>query len=132
MALRKEVMSRLVVPSVRNMSNNSTREKVVLKPGYSLLGWENTKRNPDFRAGYPPYPVRVSKEELKKHNTLEDYWICINRKVYNLTPYLDYHPGGVDILKACAGKDGTLLFNKYHSWVNADLILDLCFIGILV
>lgn len=42
------------------------------------------------------------------------------RQVYNVTPYLDYHPGGADILLKTAGKDCTALFNKYHAWVNID------------
>lgn len=33
-------------------------------------------------------------------------------QVYNLTPYLKFHPGGVAILMSVAGKDGTALFNK--------------------
>lgn len=41
-------------------------------------------------------------------------------QVYNLTPYLMYHPGGKDILVKTAGRDCTSLFNKYHPWVNID------------
>lgn len=41
-------------------------------------------------------------------------------QVYNLTPYLQYHPGGVDILVKTAGKDCTALFNRYHAWVNLE------------
>ena len=32
--------------------------------------------------------------------------------VYNITPYLDFHPGGVDELMRGAGKDGTALFDE--------------------
>lgn len=41
------------------------------------------------------------------------------RQVYNLTPYLRFHPGGVPLLLKVAGKDGTALFNKFHAWVRA-------------
>jgi hypothetical protein len=40
--------------------------------------------------------------------------------VYNLTPYLQYHPGGADILVKASGRDATRLFNKYHPWVNLE------------
>jgi hypothetical protein len=30
-----------------------------------------------------------------------------------------------------AGKDGTKLFDKYHSWVNIDFIMEKCLIGYL-
>jgi cytochrome-b5 reductase len=36
----------------------------------------------------------------------------IRGKVYNLTPYMKYHPGGIDILMKTAGNDGTVLFDK--------------------
>jgi len=52
-------------------------------------------------------------------------------QVYNITPYLHYHPGGADILMKAAGKDGTSLFNKYHPWVNAHALLEKCLIGLL-
>ncbi|GME69408.1 unnamed protein product [[Candida] boidinii] len=78
------------------------------------------------------FPLRITKDELSKHNKLDDFWVCIDRKVYDLTSYLDFHPGGVEILKAVAGKDGTALFNKYHRWVSAERILDGCMLGFLV
>lgn len=50
-------------------------------------------------------------------------------QVYNLTPYLQYHPGGAKILMSVAGKDGTAAFDKYHAWVNADFLLSKCLVG---
>jgi cytochrome-b5 reductase len=49
--------------------------------------------------------------------------------VYNVTPYLRYHPGGADILARAAGTDATQLFNRYHPWVNAAALLERCLIG---
>lgn len=33
-------------------------------------------------------------------------------KVYNITPYMDYHPGGWEELMKAAGGEGTQLFDK--------------------
>lgn len=33
------------------------------------------------------------------------------------------------MLMKAAGKDGTVLFNKYHPWVNAGALLEKCLIG---
>ena len=33
-------------------------------------------------------------------------------KVYNITPYLEFHPGGVSELMRGAGKDSTDLFDE--------------------
>ena len=110
------------------------RQKFRVEPGYSQLDWGNLKSSHADLRGIPKedFPMRVSKLELKKHNKEDDCWICIHNKVYNITSYLKYHPGGVDYLMKCAGKDGTLLFNKYHSWINAERMLDECLVGIYV
>ena len=55
----------------------------------------------------------------------------MNGKVYNITQYLAYHPGGEKILMSRAGKDCTVLFNKYHAWVNGDSMLSKCQVGVL-
>lgn len=55
-------------------------------------------------------------------------------KVYNLTPYIKFHPGGVDQLMRGAGKekDAEKLFNEVHPWVSWENMLGECLIGILV
>ena len=40
-----------------------------------------------------------------QHNTKEDCWIIIDNNVYDITKYIDSHPGGIDILLGYAGKD---------------------------
>ena len=52
-------------------------------------------------------------------------------QVYNITPYMRFHPGGVAQLKRGAGIDSTSLFNKYHAWVNADMMLENCLVGLV-
>ncbi len=59
--------------------------------------------------------MKVTPSELKKHNTREDAWSAFYGKVYNITPYLPFHPGGEDELMRCAGRDGTRLFGKYQT-----------------
>ncbi len=46
-----------------------------------------------------------------KHNTKKDAWVAFNGKVYSMTRYMRYHPGGEDQLMRCAGRDGTKLFS---------------------
>ncbi|CAM9676588.1 unnamed protein product, partial [Ectocarpus sp. 12 AP-2014] len=43
--------------------------------------------------------------------------------VYNLTPFLHYHPGGIPEIMKGAGRDCTALFDKYHRWVNFDSLV---------
>lgn len=86
---------------------------------------------------------------LKAHNKKDDAWSAFNGKVYNITAYLPYHPGGEKELIRVAGRDGTKLFCMSatfslphivlifptaltHAWVNVDYMLDECLVGFLV
>lgn len=120
-------------------TSTSARRKISLAPGHSPLDWANlTSKTAKFQLRGvqpntpPPQFVRVPKSELKKHASRLDCWTSLNGKVFNITPYIDFHPGGVDEIMKCAGGDGTALFNKYHSWVNPDRMLESCMVGILV
>lgn len=56
----------------------------------------------------------ISMEEVAKHNKKDDLWVVIHGKVYDLTPFIDSHPGGVGPILAKAGKDGTKAFDAIH------------------
>ena len=95
------------------------RKKVASKSHFELMKF--LKENPDPLGveeigGLKEYTI----EEVAKHNALPSIWSIYKGDVYDITMYLDYHPGGVDILKPCFGKDMTELFNKYHSYIRID------------
>jgi hypothetical protein len=51
---------------------------------------------------------------LKQHRSKDDAWTAINGKVYNMTAYLPFHPGGERELMRVAGRDGTYLFGMFR------------------
>lgn len=68
-----------------------------------------------------PAPVyrfcyEFSPEEVHKHNTAADCWITYKNNVYNVTSFLELHPGGADlVLKAAGGAiDGYFKENEFH------------------
>ena len=95
------------------------RKKVPCKSNFELMKF--LRENPDplgveASGGLKEYTI----EEVAKHNALPSVWSIYKGNVYDITMYLDYHPGGIDILKPIFGKDMTELYNKYHSYVRID------------
>ncbi|TFK74157.1 cytochrome b5 [Pluteus cervinus] len=107
------------------------RGKVALAPGFGPLDWANLKASGGDLRGVDQLQ-RIPPSVLKQHNKRDDAWSAFNGKVYNITPYLSYHPGGEKELMRVAGRDGTKLFASTHAWVNVDFMLDSCLVGFLI
>ncbi|MCJ1440447.1 MAG: hypothetical protein MMC23_000931 [Stictis urceolatum] len=116
-------------------------KKVLLPPGHSPLDWAHLTRNPPFSEflrgkDIPPQLIKVSPSMLKERSGRKgrDAWGTWQGRVYNMTPYRDFHPGGVGELMRGAGKVGIAekLFNEIHPWVNWEGMLGECLVGILV
>ncbi|AIN96063.1 cytochrome b5-like protein, putative [Leishmania panamensis] len=56
-------------------------------------------------------PNYIHLSEVEKHITENDLWFIKDFKIYDITKFVDQHPGGVDTLLSVAGKDGTRDFN---------------------
>uniref|UniRef100_A0AAX7VYL0 Cytochrome b5 heme-binding domain-containing protein n=1 Tax=Astatotilapia calliptera TaxID=8154 RepID=A0AAX7VYL0_ASTCA len=110
-------------------SGQSGRNKVALKPGHSLMDWIRFAKSGKDLTGLRGRLIEVTEEELQKHNRREDCWTCIRGMVYNVSAYMDYHPGGEEELMKAAGVDGTELFDQVHRWVNYESMLKECLVG---
>ena len=53
--------------------------------------------------------------EVGKHCTRDDAWLIIDERVYDVTRFIDKHPGGVGPVVNMAGKDCTDVFANYHA-----------------
>lgn len=56
----------------------------------------------------------ISGQEVAKHNSRESCWIIVHGKVYDVTEFLDEHPGGSKIILKYAGKDATEEYEPIH------------------
>ncbi|CAL5430776.1 unnamed protein product [Camellia sinensis] len=72
--------------------------------------------------------------EASQHNTKDDCWVVIDGKqqrrtllVYDVSTYLDEHPGGDDVMVAATGKDATDEFEDAgHSKSARELMETFC------
>ncbi|KAL4772545.1 hypothetical protein BDW60DRAFT_222451 [Aspergillus nidulans var. acristatus] len=51
-------------------------------------------------------------EQVKAHCTPDDVWIILHNKIYDVTKYLEDHPGGSAVLIEVAGADATEAFEE--------------------
>lgn len=56
----------------------------------------------------------ITMSEVATHAVAEDCWSAVNGKVYNLTDWVNKHPGGSVVIKALCGKDGSAGFTAEH------------------
>jgi cytochrome b involved in lipid metabolism len=61
----------------------------------------------------------LTSDEVKKHNSASDCWSIIDGVVYDLSNWVDSHPGGSSRITAICGKDGTSNFLGQHNNSNS-------------
>ena len=61
-----------------------------------------------------PSDRQISRAEVEKNNTEDSLWCIVDARVYDLTDFLDAHPGGNVVLQQYAGKDATTAFYNLH------------------
>jgi len=68
-------------------------------------------------------------EELRKHSAQGDLWLLVNGEVYNVTSFMDEHPGGDEVLLSEAGKDATEAFEDVGHSDDARKMLPSLLVG---
>ncbi|KAI8956886.1 hypothetical protein F5Y11DRAFT_361311 [Daldinia sp. FL1419] len=134
---RQPGTSTLAPPPTHSSKPAKPSRKVTLEPGRSPLDWARLSNNPsvDLRNLGPGAPyLRVPPSILRRQTGRKgkDAWTALGGRVYNITPYIPFHPGGEPELLRAAGRDGTKLFGEIHPWVNYETMLSSCLIGLLV
>ncbi|KAL7585840.1 cytochrome b5 [Lactuca sativa] len=67
--------------------------------------------------------------EVSKHNKTLDCWVIISGKVFDVTPFMEDHPGGSEVLLAATGKDATNDFEDVGHSEEARDLMDKYYIG---
>uniref|UniRef100_A0AC11DXB7 Uncharacterized protein n=1 Tax=Ovis aries TaxID=9940 RepID=A0AC11DXB7_SHEEP len=68
-------------------------------------------------------------EEVAKRNSSKDIWLVIHGRVYDVSRFLDEHPGGEEVLMEQAGGDATESFEDVGHSSDAREMLKQYYIG---
>ena len=68
----------------------------------------------------------LTRDEVAKNNTEDSLWCIVDHKVYDLTDFVDAHPGGNVVLQQVAGQDATTAFYNLHRHEVLQKYSDLC------
>ncbi|KAK9879566.1 hypothetical protein WA026_006634 [Henosepilachna vigintioctopunctata] len=68
-------------------------------------------------------------QEVLCHDSRKDCWVVIYDRVYDVTDFLDKHPGGADLLLEYAGRDASVAFRSSGHSNTALSLLEKFFIG---
>ena len=68
-------------------------------------------------------------QELAMHTDLNDTWIALDGKVYNVTEWYEHHPGGADVLLGYAGRDASDAFYEVQHSAAGLRILRQFYVG---
>lgn len=56
----------------------------------------------------------ITSSGLKIHDKINDCWLLIHGKVYDVTKFMQDHPDGEEILVGVSGKDCSVLFDEIN------------------
>ncbi|KYQ91307.1 cytochrome b5 A [Tieghemostelium lacteum] len=68
-------------------------------------------------------------EEISKHSSANDLWIVYNGEVFDVTKFIEDHPGGEQVLLENAGQDATQNFDDVGHSANANSMMQKYKIG---
>lgn len=73
-----------------------------------------------------------SEEEVSRHNSPHDAWVILDGRVYDISGFLNAHPGGLEVVAGHLGTDVSDILRSPHYHLHsraAYQILDRCCIG---
>uniref|UniRef100_A0A8D0GKI2 Cytochrome b5 type B n=1 Tax=Sphenodon punctatus TaxID=8508 RepID=A0A8D0GKI2_SPHPU len=80
-------------------------------------------------AQQPPGGPFFTRGEVAKRNSCKEAWLVIRERVYDVTRFVEEHPGGEEVLLEQAGADATESFEDVGHSTDAQEMLKQYFIG---
>ncbi|KAI9598965.1 cytochrome b5 [Syncephalis fuscata] len=71
----------------------------------------------------------ITLQEISKHNNKKNLWVALHGKVYDISNFVEEHPGGEEVLLEQAGLDCTEAFEDVGHSEEAREMLEKYFVG---
>jgi len=97
-----------------NLNKDNYQQANLNKDNYQQANLNKTTNNKKIKT--------FTVDEVSKHHTRNDCYLIINKKVYDVSSYINYHPGGTNSIISNCGKEVTGIFARIHSNSAWDLL----------
>jgi len=78
-----------------------------------------------------PAVKSYSLDEINEHNNGKSCWLIVDDRVYDVTKFLEEHPGGEEVLLEQGGQDSTESFEDVGHSEDARELMEDYFIGVV-
>lgn len=79
--------------------------------------------------GKPLHLPQYSLKDVASHCTIDSCWMVVNDKVYDFTDFIEFHPGGLELMLEYAGTDATNAFSEKPHTIEAAEMLKQYLVG---
>ena len=100
------------VVTTETPTQNNTAVETKPVPSTTVITTPATK--PTVPTQPSPVSTRYTLADVATHNSATSCWSAVNGNVYDLTNWVNSHPGGKAAILMICGKDGSPLFNSQH------------------
>ncbi len=127
---KKITQSKVIICGTHDMTTSIT---------YDLLQLSDVDENQIYTLSFGTFSNinarnNITHEEVAQHNKNTDAWIVIDNKVFDITRYINQHPG-LDIIRDYIGADATHAFHSIAHSANAQRDMaehpDITFVGFI-
>lgn len=110
-------------PTVPYTSNSDSQQNTATSASKESLNPAST--NQTSQTSQDQLPSKISQSILAEHNSEQDCWISYKGKVYDVTPWLPNHPGGVNAIARNCGTSTQFeqAFEKKHGTSKAGMLI---------
>ncbi len=95
-------------PTTPTISAGGTTTTPAIKP---VIPSKSVVVTPPKPTSTPVPATGLTASVVATHKTQSNCWIIVSGKVYNVTAYINFHPGGANVIIGQCGKDATVAFN---------------------